>query len=78
MRGSKMSHKIPDLEIQRFAESIILSATEDIEYLSVAEMTSDMLEAGEWPIASTEEAEAVWDRVDAMLNKAKITITFEG
>lgn len=72
-----MRHLIPDSEIKRIAEAILWSHVEDIEWLSIAEMTSDKLEAAEWPIDSVDEEEAVWHRVDAMLKKAKITITFE-
>jgi hypothetical protein len=68
---------IPDSEIRRIAEAIILSHTEDIEWLSIAEMTSDKLEAAEWPIDSVDEEEAIWHRVDSWISKAKITITFE-
>lgn len=68
---------VPDSEIRRIAEDIILSHTEDIEYLSITEMSSDMLEAAEWPIESNEELEEIYHRVDAWISKAKITITFE-
>ena len=67
---------IPDSEIQRIAEDIILSHAEDIEYLSIIEMTSDKLEAAEWPIESSEEEEAIWERVDNMISKAVVTIIF--
>jgi len=68
---------IPDSEIKHIAENIILAATEDIEYLTVTEMTSDMLDAAEWPIDSTDEEEAVWHRVAKMIDKARVTITFK-
>lgn len=67
---------IPDSEIKSIAEDIILSHTENIEYLSIAEMTSDKLEAAEWPIETSEEEEDVWHRVDQMISKAIVTVTF--
>lgn len=52
-------------------------AAQDIEYLTVTEITSDLLEAAEWPIDSIDEEEAIWHRVDEMIKKAKVTITFK-
>jgi hypothetical protein len=71
-----MSVEIPDSEIKRIAEDIILSHAEDIEYLSITEMTSDKLEAAEWPIETSEEEEAIWHRVDKMISKAVVTVSF--
>lgn len=68
---------VPDSEIKRIASAIIEAHTEDIEWLSLAEMTSNMLEAAEWPIDTVDEEEEIWNRVDKMLKKAVITITFE-
>jgi hypothetical protein len=69
--------KVPDSEIRRIAENIIISHTEDIEYLTVAEMTSGQLEAAEWPIESDEELDEIYHRVDAMIEKARVTVKFE-
>lgn len=68
---------IPDSEIKRIAEAIMWDAAQDIEYLTVAEVTSALLEAAEWPIETIDEEEAIWLRVDAMVKKAKVTITFD-
>lgn len=58
------------------AATIIESHTEDIEYLSIVEMTSDMVDAAYWNLEQ-DELEEVWDLVNKMMKKAVITITFE-
>ncbi len=77
LAGCKVKERIPDSEIKRIAEDIILSHADDIEYLSITEMTSDMLAEVGWLSDSTDEEEAIWHRVDDMIGKAKITVTFE-
>ncbi len=72
-----MTERIPDSEIKRIAEDIILSHADDIEYLSITEMTSDMVQDAGWVIESLDEEETIWHRVDDMIGKAKITVTFE-
>lgn len=67
---------LPESEIRRMAATIIESHTEDIEYLSIVEMTSDMVDAAYWNLEQ-DELEEVWDLVNKMMKKAVITITFE-
>jgi hypothetical protein len=61
--------------LRRIATRIIESQFEDIEYLTVAEMTSDMLDAEELNLTQEEE-EAAWHAVDAWISKADINIVF--
>jgi hypothetical protein len=68
------SDNISDAEIKTVAAYIIERHAEDIEYLSVTEMTEYEIEGiTEMPI---DEQEKIWRRVDDMIRKAEVTITF--
>jgi hypothetical protein len=71
---------VPNEIAQQIAEHILLSSIEDVEWLTIGEMTSDYFEYGEGKsfehIYKVDES-AVWDQVDYWLRKSKVTITFE-
>lgn len=66
---------IPNSLIKEIAERIILSHTEDIEYLSINEMTFDMLANHEVALELSAQ-DTVVNAVDALVRKAKVTVEF--
>lgn len=69
------SEDISDAEIKSVASYIIERHADDIEYLSVTEMTEDQIE--NLRDMDIDEQEKVWHRVDDMIGRSHITITFE-
>ena len=61
-------------ELKSIASDIILSHTEDIEFLTVWEMTEDRLPFEELDM---EDMEKTVNRVDELIRKARVTVTFE-
>ena len=68
---------ISDDQIKEIAEYIIVGETEDIEYLTVAELTDYKMGIDFNSEDDIDEREKVWRRVDAMIGKATVTVTFE-
>lgn len=63
-----------DEELAReIAEEIILSQTEDVEFLSVWEMTSDRPEVNDY---TDEELEDLVTAVDDLCGRAEVTVSF--
>lgn len=73
-----MSAKEIDPSVLRgIAERILHNAVEDIEYLTVTEMTEDSLrEDPTWQSMTFEQQDEVFHNVDAWLSKAEINIVF--
>lgn len=67
--------EIDPVEYRRIARRIIESQLDDIEYLTITEMTSDMLAAEEYNL-TPEEEEKAWHEVDAWISKADVNIVF--
>lgn len=61
---------------RQVAEHIILSHTEDIEWLSICEMSSDLLAEKGYLLASDKDCEEFFHNVDAWISKAKVTVEF--
>jgi hypothetical protein len=62
--------------VREIAHHIIMSQTEDIEYLSVWEIAEDRV-LNENPDLTVEELAEIVNQVDATIGKAEITITFK-
>jgi hypothetical protein len=71
------SEDVSDEMIKEIAQYIIVSHTEDIEYLTVAEMTDDRLDLNPADDEIYDEREKLWRRVDKMMGKATVTVEFE-
>lgn len=64
-------------ELRAIAERILLSHIEDIEFLSVPEMTDDALQdSDEWNALTNEQQYRVYREVDEILGNAVITVEF--
>jgi hypothetical protein len=76
------SKDVSDETIKEIAQHIIITHTEDIEYLSVAEMTDAALDLQfdqDYQVPTEEdrkEQEKIWRRVDDMIARAEVTIAF--
>lgn len=68
--------------LKDLAEQIILSHTEDIEYLSICEMTADHFDFNDddlkaaWQKLSHEQQQELIGKVDKYISQAVVTITF--
>ncbi len=75
---------LTDTLAKDLAEYILLGQVEDVEYLTVWEITSDHFTFGEdqekkaWEDLTDEEQEAFIKKVDSYISKATVTITFSG
>jgi hypothetical protein len=80
MQRLVMTEIVPKEIAQQIAEHILLSSMEDVEWLTVGEMTSDYFEYGQGKhlerIYNQHQVD-VWDQVDYWLTRSKVTITFE-
>jgi len=75
-----MTNVVPNDIAKAIAEHILLASIQDVEWLTVGEMTSDYFEYGEGKpfehIYKVDES-AVWDQVDYWLTRSNVNITFE-
>jgi hypothetical protein len=77
-----MMTDITNALLKDLAEQIILSHTEDIEYLSVWEMTADHFDFNDddlkaaWQKLSHEQQEELIQKVDKYVSQAEVTVRF--
>lgn len=74
---------ITDKVLQGLAENILISQTEDVEYLTICEMTEDYFTyqdtdemQGAWEALTREEQDVILKRIDYLVGSAIVTITF--
>lgn len=68
-----MANQIPEQVLQEVAELIILDHANDIEYLSIREMSYDELDMQDM---SDDDRSEVWLKLDKLIRSAKVTVEF--
>lgn len=62
-------------ELRKIAERILLGQIEDVEFLTICEMTDDAFYSNtEWSALTPEQQYAVYRTVDNLVGKATVTI----